>query len=211
LTLGIHDFGVFLLGAVILNLTPGQDTLYILGRALAEGRRAGLAAALGVSAGTALHALAAALGLSAIVAASEQAFVIMKLAGAAYLVYLGLGLLRTPRAAAADADVAVLRNAMPKALRQGIVTNVTNPKVALFFLAFLPQFVDASSPNRLAALLALGATFVCTSTAWCLLLAAAAGRARRAVSPAGGRVRWLRRGAGALLVALGLRLALAER
>lgn len=210
MTLGIHDFGLFLASALLLNLTPGQDTLYILGRTLGEGRTAGMAAALGVSAGTAVHSLAAALGVSAIVAASDTAFTLMKLIGACYLVYLGIGLLRGP----------VALNAVPErsasttpvaAFRQGILTNVANPKVALFFLAFLPQFVDPASPNRLAALLVLGLTFVTTSTLWCLALVAGANHIRGMFTPSSRSAHLLRRAAGVIFVTLGLRLAFVER
>jgi threonine/homoserine/homoserine lactone efflux protein len=207
---GIHDYGLFLVTGLLLNLTPGQDTLYILGRTLAQGRPTGIAAALGISVGTALHCMAAALGLSTIVAASDTAFVLLKLIGAAYLVYLGWGLLRT-RATALDETSRVPASDWRSAFRQGIVTNVTNPKVALFFLAFLPQFVDPHSPTKLAALLLLGITFVFTSTLWCLTLALAAGRLRSTLSSGAVPSQLLHRATGVLFIALGLRLALAER
>jgi len=210
MTLGIHDFGLFLASALLLNLTPGQDTLYILGRTMNRGRLGGLAAALGVSAGTAVHSAAAALGISAIVAASDTAFTTMKLVGAAYLIYVGIGMFRasatlgaTPKCAGAET--------FTKAFSQGLLTNVTNPKVALFFLAFLPQFVDPTGPNRLAALLVLGLTFVATSTAWCLILVAGAERIRGRLSSSIRTTSILSRAAGVLFVALGLRLAFAER
>ncbi len=207
---GIHDYGLFLVTGLLLNLTPGQDTLYILGRTLAQGRPTGIAAALGISVGTALHCMAAALGLSTIVAASDTAFLLLKLIGAAYLVYLGWGLLRT-RATAMDETSRAPAPDWLSAFRQGIVTNVTNPKVALFFLAFLPQFVDPHSPTKLAALLLLGITFVFTSTLWCLTLALAAGRLRSTFSSGAAPSLLLHRATGVLFIALGLRLALAER
>jgi len=210
MTIGIHDFGLFVASALLLNLTPGQDTLYILGRTLSQGRAGGVAAALGISAGTAIHALAAALGVSAIVAASDAAFTVMKLTGAAYLVYLGIGWLRTPATLRESAETST--GATPAAaFRQGVLTNVTNPKVALFFLAFLPQFVDPGGPNRLAALLVLGLTFVATSTLWCLLLVAGAERIRGMLRTSNRAGVMLSRAAGVLFIALGLRLAFAER
>jgi len=207
---GIHDYGLFLVTGLLLNLTPGQDTLYILGRTLAQGRRTGVSAALGISAGTALHCMAAALGLSTIVAASDAAFVLLKLIGAGYLVYLGWGLLRT-RATSVDVPPGTPTPDCVSSFRQGVVTNVTNPKVALFFLAFLPQFVDPHSPTKLAALLILGITFVFTSTLWCLTLALAAGRLRSRLSSGTASGLLLHRATGALFIALGLRLALSER
>lgn len=210
MNLGIHDFGLFLASALLLNLTPGQDTLYIVGRTLAQGRAHGVAAALGVSVGTAVHSLAAALGVSAVVATSDLAYTVMKLVGAAYLVYLGVGLLLDAGSAPAREDASV-SEAPGRAFRRGVVTNVTNPKVALFFLAFLPQFVDAGSPQRLTALLVLGLTFVATSSAWCLVLVACAERIRRALSPSGKVASGISRAAGLLFVLLGLRLGLGER
>src|ERR1700674_814453 len=161
--LGIHDYWLFVLTGVLLNLTPGQDTLYILGSSVAHGRRIGLASALGISAGCIVHTLAAALGLSAILATSATAFIAVKLAGAAYLIYLGI------RALTAGADpISPLQHpaSMPTGLafRRGVLTNVLNPKVALFFLAPLRQFSDSVTPTRSAAFLGLGLTFVATGT-----------------------------------------------
>jgi len=206
---GIHDYGVFIASAILLNLTPGQDTLYILGRTLAQGKRIGIAAALGISTGTAVHCLAAALGLSAVITASTLLFELLKYAGAAYLVYLGVQLIRS-RIQAPD-EGTVSTHSTVSAFRQGVITNVANPKVALFFLAFLPQFVEPQSAHRLLALLLLGATFVFTSTAWCLVLALAAGCIRKAANPGRSLGRMLPRAAGLVFIALGARLALAER
>jgi len=207
--LGIHDYGLFVLAGVLLNLTPGQDTFYILGSSIARGRRVGVASALGICSGCIVHTLAAAAGLSAILATSATAFAVVKLAGAAYLVYLGVRfvLARDPAvlptaSAASDAG---------KAFRQGVVTNVLNPKVALFFLAFLPQFIDHESPAKIAAFVALGLTFVATGTAWCLFLALAAASVRRFFAGHPKAYVRLSQAAGALFVVLGIRLAVAER
>lgn len=208
--LGIHDYGLFVLAGVLLNLTPGQDTFYILGASLAQGRRVGIASALGICSGCVVHTLAAAAGLSAILATSSMAFAIVKLAGAAYLVYLGIRYILarhhgvTLSASAASADGW-------KAFRQGVVTNVLNPKVALFFLAFLPQFIDHDSPDKIAAFVALGLTFVATGTAWCLFLALAAASVRRFFTGHPKAFARLSQAAGAMFVVLGVRLAMAER
>src|SRR6267143_1604873 len=167
---GIHDFGLFLCAGVLLNLTPGPDTVYILGRSLAHGRRAGVASALGICVGSVFHTCAAALGLSAFLATSAWAFSAVKLTGAVYLVFLGIrALLKRGHDLASPAQFK--QNDPVAAFRQGILTNVLNPKVALFFLAFLPQFIDSATPSKMAAFLILGLTFVMTGTIWCLVLA----------------------------------------
>ena len=206
--LGIHGYWLFLTAGVLLNLTPGQDTMFIIGQSLTGGLRAGVAAAVGIALGTVCHTLAAALGLSAILATSALAFAVVKLLGAAYLIYLGARLLLV-RAAAVGADFKVLAVAVaPRSvLRQGILTNVLNPKVALFFLAFLPQFIDPASPTKTLAFLILGATFIATGLLWCLVLAAAAARLQ-AFFQRNPNVRTLiDRAVGGLFIALGARLA----
>jgi threonine/homoserine/homoserine lactone efflux protein len=207
--LGIHDYWLFAGTGILINLIPGQDTLFILGRALSGGQRAGISAALGIAVGSLCHTLAAALGFSALIAASATAFTVIKLAGAAYLIVLGVRLLCVPPAASAEA-VAVVNGGAASAwqcFRQGVVTNVLNPKVALFFLALLPQFIDPASPSKPVAFLALGATFVVTGTLWCLVIALAAARLRSffARNPAAKRL--MDRLSGALFVTLGIRLA----
>ena len=203
---GIHDFGLFLTAGILLNLTPGPDTLYILGRSIAQGREAGVASALGISLGSIFHTCAAALGLSAILATSAVAFGTIKLIGAAYLIFLGAKMI-LDRRKELNLPSHFRRRTPLAAFRQGIVTNILNPKVALFFLAFLPQFIDPASNAKVAAFIFLGLTFVTTGTIWCLVLAWFASvfserlRANETVS------QWLNRTAGALFVFLGLRLA----
>ncbi|MEY2483840.1 MAG: hypothetical protein QOK24_2368 [Verrucomicrobiota bacterium] len=207
---GIHDFALFLTTGILLNLTPGPDTVYILGRSIAQGRRAGVASAFGICVGSIFHTCAAALGLSAFLATSAWAFTAVKLAGAAYLVFLGVRALWQR-----DHDLTVpahfKRNAPAAAFRQGVLTNILNPKVALFFLAFLPQFIDAETPSKTIAFLILGFTFVTTGTIWCLLLAWFAAtfsaRLRGNVTIAA----LLNRAVGSLFIFLGLRLAVAAR
>jgi threonine/homoserine/homoserine lactone efflux protein len=207
---GIHDFGLFLCAGVLLNLTPGPDTVYILGRSIADGRRAGVASALGICIGSIFHTCAAAFGLSALLATSAWAFSAVKLAGAAYLIFLGLRALlqreydlHVPAKFELSDPIA--------ALRQGVLTNILNPKVALFFLAFLPQFIDSATPSKMAAFLTLGFTFVITGTIWCLVLAwfAATFSARLRGNATIAAV--LKRALGSLFIFLGLRLAVAAR
>jgi threonine/homoserine/homoserine lactone efflux protein len=207
---GIHDYGLFVLSAVLLNIAPGQDTLYILGRSIGQGRRIGIASALGVSAGTVVHTFAAALGLSAVLATSASAFLIVKWAGAAYLVYLGIRAISHPTIAMPAAH-AIDGAGMRKAFRQGLLTNVLNPKVALFFLAFLPQFVDANAPAKTTAFLLLGLTFVTTGTLWVLVLATAAAQVRGFFERRPRAQAWISRAMGGVFVFLGVRLAASER
>jgi len=203
---GIHDFGLFLVAGVLLNLTPGPDTVYILGRSVAQGREAGVASAFGICLGSIFHTCAAALGLSAILATSALAFAAIKLLGGGYLIFLGIKML-LDRRKQLSLPSSFRRCTTMAAFRQGILTNVLNPKVALFFLAFLPQFIEPASNMKVAAFLALGLTFVTTGTIWCLVLAwfAAVFSERLRANEAVGQ--WLNRTAGALFVFLGLRLA----
>ncbi|HEY1084456.1 MAG TPA: LysE family translocator [Prosthecobacter sp.] len=206
---GIHDFGVFVTACVLLNLTPGPDTFYILGRSLAQGRQAGMASALGIGTGALVHTLAAALGLSALLAASATAFMAIKFAGAAYLIWLGGKMLFSKRQPAA-LQTGFSSSGFGAAYRQGLLTNVLNPKVALFFLAFMPQFIDAGSSDQFAAFIVLGLTFVTTGTFWCLGLAwfsSLLGQRLRGSSSLGDIVN---RAAGALFIGLGIRLAVSK-
>jgi threonine/homoserine/homoserine lactone efflux protein len=205
--LGIHDYWLFVLSGILLNLTPGQDTFFILANSLGGGRRAGIAAALGIAAGTVVHTTAAALGLSAILATSATAFTVVKLLGAAYLIFIGLRALTSRSFLPADPTVERAGSAYA-AFQRGIVTNLLNPKVALFFLAFLPQFIDPGSERKVEAFLLLGGTFITTGLAWCLVLAVAAAEFRGLLIRRPGVGSVLSRVAGATFVALGLRLAL---
>jgi threonine/homoserine/homoserine lactone efflux protein len=216
--LGTHDLALFIASGLLLNLTPGADLLYITSRSASHGMRAGAAAVLGVSAGCAVHVLAAALGVSALLATSASAFTLLKWLGAAYLVYMGMALLRHRPASAAPGSLQEGDTARPPSLRavaaQGFLTNVLNPKVALFFLAFVPPFIDPAAPDKPLAFLFLGAIFTFNSTLCCLLLAWVAARLGARLGAAGLGARagtWIRRTAGGLFVLLGLRLALGER
>jgi threonine/homoserine/homoserine lactone efflux protein len=208
--LGIHDYWIFVTTGVILNLTPGQDTFYILGRSIAQGSRIGVASALGVCAGCLVHTFAAAVGLSAILATSASAFMVLKVAGAVYLVYLGVRMLLAAGFAAEPTSMARAQSALV-AFRQGVLTNVLNPKVALFFLAFMPQFIDPTSQTKVAAFIALGITFIFTGTIWCLTLALSAAKLRDLIARRPSGMAAFSRAAGGLFVFLGLRLALSKQ
>lgn len=206
---GIHHLGLFVASSILLNVTPGQDTLYIVGRSVAQGRRAGVFSALGIQAGCALHTLAAALGLSAVLAASANAYLAVKIAGAAYLAYIGMQML-LQRPQDRDAMDAQALESDWRLFRAGLFTNVFNPKVALFYLAFLPQFVDPLAPSKIAAFLFLGCIFIGTNTIWCFALAwgSALVAQRAKTSMAAGHL--IKRATGALFLGLGIKLAFAK-
>ena len=207
---GVHDLLLFVGSGLLLNVTPGADTIYIVGRGAAQGRTAGVLAALGVGAGCCVHAVAAALGLSAILAASATAFTVVKLVGAAYLIWLGIGMMRASfrPIAAAGAPRAPVSNG--QVFVQGMLTNVLNPKVALFFLAFLPQFVAPDAPSKVLAFLFLGLVFNVNATLWNLFLAWSSSGLARRVGAGGTIAVWLNRIVGGVFVALGIRLALSR-
>jgi threonine/homoserine/homoserine lactone efflux protein len=206
---GIHGYWLFVLTGVLLNLTPGQDTFFILGQSIGGGRPAGIAAALGIAVGSIGHTLLAALGLSAVLATSPNAFLVVRLVGAAYLVAIGVRALLAPGTLAPPAGSAT--TAVPwTGFRRGVLTNLLNPKVALFFLALMPQFIAPNSPTKVLAFLALGGTFITTGLIWCLVLACAAAEIRKVLlrRPRVGSA--LPRIAGGLFIALGVRLAVAK-
>jgi threonine/homoserine/homoserine lactone efflux protein len=211
--LGIQDFWLFVAAGLLLNITPGPDIAYIAARGAQHGVRGGVAAALGVGAGCFVHIAAAAVGISALLAASAVAFTLLKWLGAAYLVYVGLQMLLALRRVGPGVvgqDRQAVEGTLRKVFWQGFLTNALNPKVALFFLAFLPQFIDANAPSKVAAFIALGLVFNVTGTLWNLGVAWGAGRLARARPAAAVRI-WLERLLGAMFVGFGVRLALSER
>lgn len=207
---GIHDFPLFLCSGILLNLVPGPDTAYIIGRSIGQGRRAGVASALGISIGSMIHTCAAAFGLSAFLATAAWAFTALKFVGGGYLIFLGLKLILEK----ADAVMLPQTRRGPAtvrtALRQGLFTNLLNPKVALFFLAFLPQFIEPTAPHKIFSFLMLGLTFVTTGTCWCLALAVGAAYFTQRLRGNHRLGLWLKRATGSMFVFLGGRLAAAR-
>lgn len=206
---GIHDLWLFVLSGLLLNITPGPDTLYIVGRSSTLGWRAGAVAALGIGAGALVHICAAAVGLSAILAASAAAFTAVRYLGAAYLIYVGVTLIRS-KSSTRSQTLTTGQVRLRGIFFQGFLTNVLNPKVALFFLAFLPQFVAADAPSKAAAFLLLGAIFDFNGTLWNLLVAWSTARISGRIAAAGQFKRWFNRCVGGLLVCIGIRLVLAH-
>jgi threonine/homoserine/homoserine lactone efflux protein len=208
---GIHDLALFTAACVLLAVTPGPDTTLVFAQTLRHGVRGGLVASLGVITGCLVHVTAASVGLSAILAASAHAFNVVKWAGAAYLAFIGLrAILAAGRAAAAGA-------AQPETLRTssvfwtGFLTNVLNPKVAVFFLAFLPQFVSTDAAYAPLGFAVLGLIFIVVGFIWLVTLAFIAARSAAALGGRGRLKVWLERALGAAFIALAAKLALAER
>lgn len=208
--LGIHEPWLFVLSGLLLNVTPGPDTAYIIGRSIQLGWRGGAAAAIGISCGCVVHVLGAAIGLSALLMASSTAFTVLKLAGAAYLLFAGVQMLLSRSRPLADVTVEAGATSLSSVFWQGALTNVLNPKVALFFLAFLPQFVDGTSAHKTLAFLLLGAVFIFNGTLWCLGIAAFAATAATRIRRSEGAIAWINRALGGLFVYLGIRVAMLE-
>ena len=204
----MSPFIAFLIAAVVLAVTPGPGIAYVVARSVAGGRSEGLSSCLGTALGGLLHVLASALGVSLLIAQSALAFSAVKYIGAAYLIYLGIGLLR--RRDPASVEVKVAAQGAGRAFREGILVEALNVKTALFFLAFLPQFVVASQP-LVPQLVALGSICVALNTAVDVLAVFAADRLLQSKLARAGRARLLRRASGLTMLGLGACLAMAQR
>jgi threonine/homoserine/homoserine lactone efflux protein len=203
----IHNFWLFALASFLLNITPGNDMLYVASRSAGQGVRAGVISSLGIMTGCLVHLAAAAAGLSAILASSATAFSIIKYAGACYLVYLGLKAILSRKASGLMAAEKPAASSGRRIFLQGVLTNVLNPKVALFFLAFLPQFIDVREKHATEAIVLLGAWFDVGGTIVNILVAVLFGRIgdwmRR-------NPRWLKvqeKVTGLVLIGLGIKVA----
>jgi threonine/homoserine/homoserine lactone efflux protein len=204
-----HSLLVFIGAGLLLNATPGPDVLYIVGRSIAQRRVAGLVSALGISTGCLFHVASAALGLSALVLAWPLAFDVVRYAGAAYLVWLGW---RAIRSRSSPLHVHRVEAApLGQVFRQGMLTNVLNPKVALFFLAFLPQFTDPARGSISLQITLLGLIFIANGTVICAIYAIGASWLGEWLKTRYGIAAWLNRAMGGLFIGLGLRLAIGDR
>jgi threonine/homoserine/homoserine lactone efflux protein len=207
----IHNFWLFALAGLLLNLTPGNDMLYVASRSAGQGVRAGIISSLGIMTGCLVHLTFAAAGLSAILASSATAFSIIKYAGACYLVYLGIKAILSKKAAGLERAEKTVAASGRRIFWQGVLTNVLNPKVALFFLAFLPQFIDVREKHATEAIILLGAWFDASGTIVNILVAVLFGRIgeRMRKSP-----RWLKvqeKITGLVLIALGIKVAFTSK
>ncbi len=204
----LPNLPVFLIAALILLLTPGPAVLYIVARSLDQGRRAGLVSVLSIEVGNSVHVLAAAVGLSALLLSSALAFSIVKYLGAAYLIYLGLRRLLARDAVQPAAGLQ--RQSLRRIFRQGVIVAVLNPKTALFFLAFLPQFVDSSKGSVTAQLLTLGCLFVLMAIVTDSLYALLAGTAGQWLKGTRSFARAERYVVASVYICLGITAALAD-
>ncbi|MFM2483823.1 LysE family translocator [Celerinatantimonas yamalensis] len=209
--LGIENFWLFVASGILLNIIPGPDSILIAGRAASQGFKAGSSAALGIGTGTLIHIIAAALGLSAILATSATAFTIVKILGGMYLLYMAIGMFRS---SCLDEDIKVIKPEKASLKRiyiQGIVTNLFNPKVALFFLSFMPQFISTSSDNKTLAFLVLGLVFNFNGMIWCHFIARASSSMSRRLSASKAVKKWLYRVAASLFGLFGIKLLVATQ
>jgi threonine/homoserine/homoserine lactone efflux protein len=206
--MGILHYDTFLMACILLNITPGNDTIYILSRAIAQGNKTGIMSVLGIGTGSLIHTFFAAIGFSVIIAQSPVLFNVIKYAGAAYLFYIGLKMIFS-RSFVIKLDEP--GNEKYKNIYwQAVLTNVLNPKVALFFISFLPQFIDPTYAEHYISFLMLGISFTVTGTLWCLLLVLFASVISSALIKNTKTTNSITKGSGLILIALGFRVALAK-
>jgi len=202
------DFSLFLVAAIVVAVVPGPGIFYVAARTLSDGRKVGIASTLGTGLGGLVHVIAGGLGVSAIILASAQAFALLKFAGALYLIWLGIRTFRD----AGDLPVETTKAAgTARALREGILVEATNPKTAAFFLAFIPQFIDAAAPHPAMQFIALGLISVALNTLADLVVVKAASVTRAGFMQRPMLLRRLRQGSGLFMMGLGASLLLARR
>lgn len=208
--ISLNDFFLFAFASLMLNITPGNDMLYVATKSTSQGVKAGIVSALGIAGGCIVHLLAAVIGLSAIIANSATTFNIIKYAGAAYLVYLGIkSFLSNQNQFSISNEVE--KKSLPKLFWQGLFTNVLNPKVALFFLAFLPQFIHPEKGNAGMQVLLLGLWFNFSGTIVNMIVALLFGKLGNWLADKQGLVQWQNKITGVLLIGLGIKIALSSR
>ncbi|GAB6262930.1 LysE family translocator [Photobacterium sp. CCB-ST2H9] len=208
---GIENLWLFVVSGLLLNMIPGPDSLLIAGRAATQGFKAGSAAALGIGTGTLIHIVAAALGLSALLATSATAFTLVKVLGGAYLIYMAISMLRS-RGETEQAEVIQKPKASLKRIyTQGLITNLFNPKIAVFFLAFMPQFISASSDNKALAFIVLGLIFNFNGMLWCHFIAWVSASISHKLTVNLSVKKWLSRFTATLFGVFGVRLLVASQ
>jgi RhtB (resistance to homoserine/threonine) family protein len=206
---GIINLPAFLLAGILLILTPGADTMYILSRSISQGKKAGIFSVLGIVTGTLFHTTFAAFGLSLIIAKSAMAFNLLKYVGAIYLAYLGMKMILSK--SESKLEPTIVQSNSRKLYISGILTNVLNPKAALFFLVFLPQFVKPSEAHNPVPFLILGIIFIIPGTIWCMMLVVFAARLSKKIRSNNKISLWLNRVTGGFFIVLGLKLALLSK
>ena len=206
---GIQNFELFCLSAIVLSITPGPDTFYILGRAVSQGTKSSMASVFGISTGVLIHTVAAAIGLSTILATSALVFKIIKLVGAVYLIYLGITMILASKDTGAFSRDNRYASSFWKIYRQGVITNVLNPKVALFFLSFLPQFIDPKY-GHMTSFVFLGLIYVFVCTVWYLIFSGFASAIAMVFKKNTMWLRIINRISGGIFIGLGLNLAFSK-
>jgi threonine/homoserine/homoserine lactone efflux protein len=209
--IGINNYETFLLAGILINLTPGNDTIYILSRSISHGRSAGIMSALGIGSGTIVHTLFATLGLSIIISKSILVFSIIKYLGAAYLVYIGIKTIFDRSGMQFKSEINSSQKKSLIIYRDAALTNILNPKVAMFFIAFLPQFIEPTYKSSIIPFLTLGLTFTFTGTLWCIILALFSSQIFLKLRNNLKLSSYLNKTCGAILIGLGVKLALLDR
>lgn len=206
---GIENYSIFIISSIILSVTPGSDTFYVLGNSISSGRKVGVMSALGTSTGCILHTVMAALGLSVILAKSAIAFNIVKYLGAVYLIFLGIRTLMSKTSLLAKENKNE-KKSIRQIFLQGAMIDVLNPKVALFFLAFLPQFINPNTSYGIIPFLLLGFTYIIVATIWCIMLAIFSSSISRKLSEIKGMHGFVNKFTGIIFIGLGLNLLTAK-
>lgn len=207
--LGIDNFIVFLTTGILLNLYPGPDSMYIIGRSISQGKVAGIFAVFGISSGSLFHTVIGSIGLSAIILSSAKAFIFIKWVGALYLFYQAILMFKDSKKHMLYSNAAIEKKSLFKIYRQGTITNILNPKVALFFLALLPQFISPEASNKPLAFILLGLAFITTGTIWSILLAVFASYFSEKLRKNTRASKWMLRANAGLFGYLGVKLAMA--
>ncbi len=205
---GIIQFETFLLTGILLNITPGNDTIFILTKSISQGKKAGIISALGIATGSIIHTIFAACGLAAVLSQSVLIFKLIQYAGAVYLLYMGYQMLKDSEGLKTEIIDHQKAVNYYHIYRDAIITNVLNPKVALFFIAFLPQFINPEFKNSLLPFLILGATFITTGTIWCLVLAIFASMIFSKLKNDSKISLYINKFCGLVLIALGIKVAI---
>lgn len=203
---GIENYFGFLVAGILLNLTPGADTIYILTRSISQGKRAGIYSVLGISTGVLVHTILASFGLSIILAKSVFAYNLVRYVGVAYLFYLGVRMIIEKNNLFDNKDQKIEGASLLKIYWQGMLTNVLNPKVALFFLSFLPQFINPACTTGPLPFLILGFTFLTTGTLWCFFLASSASLVSKTLRNNDRIGKMMQKISGIVFIGLGIKL-----
>ena len=209
--MGIENFLTFMATTLFFIMTPGLDTVFILNKSIGQGRKAGIYATLGINAGILVHTTFAALGLSLIVAKSVVAFTVLKYLGAAYLIYLGIAKIVSKETIIKTGTIKKASNTSKQNFISGVVNNVLNPKVALFFLAFFPQFIKRESIGSPVPFIILGATYAVMGVLWLLMLTMFASTFSKKLTDNPQSGKWINRFSGIAFILMGLKVALTKR